>query len=156
MIKKGLRNIVLAGTLAFLTSCVSSGPNNAMLTINSEPPEARVYVKGNYMGKTPLSLNYILEERHYDYGGLKTYTITVGKEGFLPKEKQIRLKILPKWKNLRGRTFNFSDLFLLQGDPRYLYNFNQNENTNKGSAMDELNKALDFYQRSLWLNKKNR
>ena len=161
MIKR-LKDIVLASTLFFITSCASEpiyipGPNKVVLTINSEPPGARVYVGDSYSGTTPLNLWYGIKDINYDEGIMTTGTIVVGKEGYLPqRKKELRLRINSEWKNTNDQNYYFSDLFVLEGDPRYIYsnskNENTNTNTNKDSDMGELNKGIDALYKTLMLN----
>lgn len=69
---------ILVSVLAFLllTSCTSffkSRPTTKSVEFVTEPQEAKIYVNGNYMGETPISLkmeskkNYIIEIKKFGY-----------------------------------------------------------------------------------------
>lgn len=160
-----LKTGVLAGLVTILVAsgCASTpripGPNKAVLAINSEPVGARIYEGGELIGTTPYVGSYILKDRHYNSGILSTNEFTIAKEGYLPKTKKLRLGINPNDKKLNDKKFYYSKLFLLEGDPRYIYNINNSktEITNKDSGIGELNKGADLLQKYLYLKQmKNR
>src|SRR3990167_4034262 len=98
VMNKNLRNGFLGLSALVLAGCGSSGPNKAILTINSEPPGARVYGDGQYMGTTPISPYWDIKDEHYDRGFIQTPKFTLGKEGYLPKESSFRLSVNSSWR----------------------------------------------------------
>ena len=144
-----IKNLIFASLLALTSGCMAL-PNKAVITINSEPPGARVYVGGSYYGQTPIKLEYLLTDEHYNSGGLLTGEFLVGRDGCLPAKKQFNLLVDSSWRPIKDRPttgnqrFHYTELFVLEGDPRYTFtsNYNVNQNTNRDSDIGELNKAL--------------
>jgi len=128
------------------------GPNKIILTINSEPQNARFYERGKYWCETPCKVVYSLDDKSYNNKVIETGKLIVAKEGYLPEVKKLRLKVDPSWKRYNDLKIDYSELFLLKGDPRYGYSISNNTNnnnskteiTNKDSGFKELNNGLDF------------
>ncbi len=143
----------LATALAVTSGCASAprvpGPNKVVVDINSEPRVARVYISGKYWCNTPCKLEYDLNSKHYNRGLLSLKEITVAKDGYLPKTERFIIEIPTRWRNVNDKKFLTSELFLLDGDPRYTYNINNNtsnnktEIINKDSGLRELNNGID-------------
>lgn len=58
------------------------------LRLNSDPENAKVYINGEYVGRTPLKMH--LQGNH-------TYTIEFHKEGFAPVVRQVHSRIGAGW-----------------------------------------------------------
>lgn len=130
----------------------AADPNFARLSVNSEPPGARVYQNGSYVGNTPLNLTYRINEENYSSGKLVCTPLIFAKEGYFPKKREIKLNVSPTWRPdpnnflAGGQVFDYSVLEILEGDPRYSYQRIEQEiktdNTNRDSPVGEANKAL--------------
>lgn len=71
--KKLVLGILLACSFAFGSATIFKGTEQA-ITIDSEPEGAKVYIDGQYRGKTPLSISM--------KKSISTHTLKVEKEGY--------------------------------------------------------------------------
>ena len=93
--------------------------NRLVLTVNSQPQGARVYINGWFYGMTPLGLNYTIENQHYRSCMLRCTPIIVVHDGCLPSRQDLELMIEPEWRYTAGQTHEYGTLFLLERDPDY-------------------------------------
>ncbi len=122
--EKSLMGLVIAAV------CVASGcfattryTNRADLHINSEPQGAKVYQgRGQYMGVTPLILNYNVDEDDRRSGFIRTQELIIIRDGYLPAKTQAMLQL--KEERQRdivpldfGASDDYHDLTILVRDP---------------------------------------
>jgi hypothetical protein len=95
----------------------SDNPNKLYLTINSEPPGARVYIMGKLFGTTPCEVWWNLMPEQYKLGSISCGTVVVVKEGYAPHEEQsIVVPIYPELRYEQGKRIDVAKLFMLSRD----------------------------------------
>lgn len=92
--------------------------NKITVVINSEPRGARIYAGGNYLGETPLNLNWDISNDDYERGWINSAPLIAVLDGYSSEEKSPKIKIYSSWKYKSGKIFDAETgvLFLLKRD----------------------------------------
>lgn len=94
--------------------------NKFIVTFNSEPPGARLYLKGEYFGITPLTSGEgVLGTNAYKAAKLQIGPIVLAKEGYLPAKEMLELEIDPDLRYEHLRKVKYHNLTILKTDPDY-------------------------------------
>lgn len=147
LIQKFAGATLLAGA-TFLTGCQKF----AEVYISSEPSKARVYESGQFIGTTPFSKSYGINENHFGHTIRLHPTLAFYKDGFLPQKSDILLDV-PSESEWGGRLIRkFYALAELQRDPNgpkevIIHQTNRTED----STLDTLNKGMDAASKGLML-----
>ena len=73
-------------------------PNRIIVILSSEPPGAKVYEVGKYLGTTPHRLSYVLDNMNYDAGVMLGRKIDILYPGAYPEEYNPVLKVNPMYR----------------------------------------------------------
>jgi hypothetical protein len=93
--------------------------NKISLTVNAEPQGARIYENGKFLGTTPLTLNYDINNDCYQSGEFHCAPLIAVHEGCLPDRQDLQLSIDSEWRYQNSTTHEYATLFLLKRDPDY-------------------------------------
>ncbi len=87
--KKSLILVSIVALVMVISGCATLfGSSSEDVSMTSNPPSADVYVNGNYMGKTPLTLSLAKD---------KDYTVQFRKEGYEIRTEIINSSLGVKW-----------------------------------------------------------
>lgn len=135
----GLAALLAAGAAAVNSGCIRT----ISVEINSEPPQARTYLYGQFIGTTPVIVDYNVPEELDNGGIMELPGIIMAKEGYKPKEVSMRCPV----KKIMPIHQSFSNVVFLERDPTIALSYrrvdiNQNSDSDS-SALDNANKAIN-------------
>ncbi len=125
--EKGKR-IALAGIISLssiASGCVSPGGMCHVVTYDSVPRGAHIFLNGQYMGNTPADLRFFkhIGEEYTEI--IECPSVICAKEGFVPERVELRIKSPPQseygsnaWSGFNKAHYNHT--FFLKSDPNYV------------------------------------
>ncbi len=127
-LKENAKRLALAGIISLssiVSGCVGPGGMCHIVTYDSVPRGAHIFLNGQYRGDTPTDLRFfkLIEEEYTEI--IECPPVICAKEGFIPENVELRIKSPPQsrygsnsWSGFNSEHYSYT--FFLKPDPNYV------------------------------------